>query len=146
MCCQIHNFGTTGCSISKCHNVTGIYRVFEIKMCQIKGICLFTGNGHLTIDPWIWLKVTSLSSTASVLNDGRISLEIPSFCSKICFFKTLKQGDFSHYLIDYKGQSGSENLSGLNDLNRHDKITGLNHLNSLFGLKKSKPACTLHNE
>jgi hypothetical protein len=115
-------------------------------MCQIKGICVFIGNGHLTIDPWIWLKVTSLSSTASVLNDARISLEIPSFCSKICFFKTLKQGDFSHYLIDYKDQIGSENLSGLNNLNRHDKITGLNDLNSLFGLKKSKPACTLHNE
>jgi hypothetical protein len=79
---------STGCSISKCHNVSSIYRVFEIKMCQIKGICVFIGNGHLTIDPWIWLKVTSLSSTASVLNDARISLEIPSFCSKICFFKT----------------------------------------------------------
>ena len=39
--------------------------------------------------------------------------------------------------------SGSENFSGLNDLNRHDNITGLNDLNSLFGLKKSKAACTL---
>ena len=32
-----------------------------------------------TYDPWIWLKITSPSSTPSVLNDGRISLEIPSF-------------------------------------------------------------------
>jgi hypothetical protein len=32
------------------------------------------------------LRITSLSSTASVLNDGRISLEIPSFCSEIFFF------------------------------------------------------------
>ena len=44
--------------------------------------------GHLTYDPWIWLKITSLSSTVSVLNDGRISLDIPSFCSEIFFFKT----------------------------------------------------------
>jgi hypothetical protein len=78
--------------ISKSHNVSGIYRVFVIKKCQIKGIRMFIDNGHLTIiDPWIWLKVTSLSSTASVLNDGRISLEIPSFCSKNCFFKTSKE-------------------------------------------------------
>ena len=102
---------------------------------------MFTGNGHLTIDPWIWLKVTPLSSTASVLNDGRISLEIPSFCSKICLFKTSKKGDSSHQLIDSKGQSGSENLSGLNDINRHDNITGPHDLNRLFGLKKSKTAC-----
>ena len=136
----------TGCSISKRHNVSSIYRVFEIKMCQIKGICMFIGNGHFTVDPWIQLKVTSLSSKASVLIDGRISLEISSFCSKICFFKTSKEGDFSHQLIDSKVQSGSENFSGLNDLNRHDNITGLNDLNSLFGLKKSKTTCTLHTE
>jgi hypothetical protein len=43
--------------------------------------------GHLTFDTWIWLKITSLSSTASFLNDGRISLEIPSFCSEIIFSK-----------------------------------------------------------
>ena len=35
------------------------------------------------------------------------------------------------------------NLSGLNDLKRHDDITGLNDLNSLFGLKKSKAAYSL---
>ena len=46
--------------------------------------------GHLTYDPWIWLKVTSPSSTASDLNDGRISLEIPSFCSEIFFFQNIK--------------------------------------------------------
>ena len=32
-------------------------------------------------------------------------------------------------------KSGSENLSGLN---RHDNITGLNDLNSLFDLKNQK--------
>ena len=57
--------GSTGCSISKRNNVSSFYRVFVIKKCQIKGICMFIGNGHLTIDPWNWSKVTSLSSTAS---------------------------------------------------------------------------------
>ena len=32
-------------------------------------MCTFMRCGHLTYDPWIWLKVTSLSSTASVLNE-----------------------------------------------------------------------------
>ena len=38
------------------------------------------------------------------------------------------------YIIDFKNLSGSEHLSGLNDLNRPNNITGLNDLNSLFGL------------
>ena len=51
--------------------------------------------GILSYDPWIWLKITSLSSTASVLNDGRISLEIPSIHSEIyIFFKTSKYATF----------------------------------------------------
>ena len=33
-----------------------------------------------------------------------------------------------------KNLSGFEKFSGLNDLNRHDNITGLYDLNSLFGL------------
>ena len=48
---------------------------------------MFISNGHLAYDPWIWLKVTSLSSTTSVLKDGRISLEISSFYSKFFFSK-----------------------------------------------------------
>ena len=37
-------------------------------------------------------------------------------------------------MIDFKTTIGSENFSGLNDLNKHDGNTGLNDLNSLFGL------------
>jgi hypothetical protein len=47
-------------------------------------------------DPWIWLKVTSLSSTSSVLKNGRIPIEISSFHSKKYFFKTTKEADSSH--------------------------------------------------
>jgi hypothetical protein len=53
-------------------------------------ICTFMRCGHLTYDPWIWLKVISMASTASVLNDDRISLEIPSFYSEFFFSKTSK--------------------------------------------------------
>ena len=41
---------------------------------------------------------------------------------------------------------GVQGQTGLNDLNRHNNITGLNDLNSLFGLKKSKTACSVHTE
>ena len=51
---------------------------------------MFISNGHLTYDLWIWLKVTSLSSTTSVLKGGRISLEISSFYSKV-FFSSKQQ-------------------------------------------------------
>ena len=40
----------------------------------------------------------------------------------------------THYFIDFKTTSDSENFGGLHDLNKHDNITGLNDLNSLFGL------------
>jgi hypothetical protein len=43
--------------------------------------------GILTYDTWIRLKITSLSSTTSVLKDSRISLEIPSFYSETFFFQ-----------------------------------------------------------
>jgi hypothetical protein len=43
--------------------------------------------GNLIYDPWIWLKITFLSSTASALKDGKISLEVPSFHSEIFLFK-----------------------------------------------------------
>ena len=49
-------------------------------------------------------------------------------------FKASKEGNSSHYIIDFENLSGSEHLIGLNDLNRSDIITGLNGLNSLFGL------------
>ena len=53
-----------------------------------------------------------------------------SLFKKMFFSKHLN----SHYIIDFKNLSGSEHLSGLNDLNRPNNITGLNDLNSLFGL------------
>ena len=125
---------TTGCLISVCMK-TNAYQAIKNELLSHKiWICTFMRCGHLTYDTWLWLKITSLSSTASVLNDGRISLEILSFCSVIFFFKTSKQGDSSRQLIDFEYLSGFENLSGLNDLNRDDNITGLNDLNSLFGL------------
>ena len=57
---------------------------------------MFIGNEHLTYDPWIWLKVTFLSSTASVLKDVRISLEIPSFYLKKSFFQNGNETGKTH--------------------------------------------------
>ena len=88
-------------------------------------------------DPLIWLKVTSLSSTASVLREGKISLKFQECIQKVIFFKTSKQGDSNQYINDFKNLCGYENFSGLK-LSTHDNITDLNDLNSLFGLKKIK--------
>ena len=132
------------------------YMVFKLDTCESKHfwghqkctfqswICTFMRCGHFTYDFWIWLKVTSPSSTASDLNDGRISLEIPSFCSEF-FFQNIKIRWFYPLAYWFQGLSGFKNLSGLNDLNRHHNITGLNYLKSFFGLKKSKAAFTLIN-
>ena len=70
--------------------------------------------GNLTYDPLIWLKVTSLLSTASVLREYKISQKLQELFKKH-FFKTSIKGDFSLYTIDFKTLSG--NFSGLNDLN-----------------------------
>ena len=50
---------------------------------------MFPRSLNLTYDPWIWSKVTSLSATASVLKEGRISLELSSFYSKKVFSKVV---------------------------------------------------------
>ena len=93
---------------------------------------MFIGNGHLTSDSWNWLEVTLLSSTASVLKDVRISLEIPSFYSKnIFYYIWIRWFQPLDYHFNYL--SGYENLGGLND-----NIYELKDLNSLFGLKKSQ--------
>ena len=60
-------------------------------------------------------------------------LKFQESIQKKYFFKTSKKSNSNHYIIDFKNLSGSEHLSGLNDLNRPDKITCLNGLNSLFG-------------
>ena len=61
------------------------YRVFKLGLyenkrllghqkCTFKsknGICIFMRCGHLTYDPWIWLKVTSMASTASIRKNAK---------------------------------------------------------------------------
>ena len=79
----------------------------------------------MSYDPLIWSKVISMSSTASVLRECKISLEFQDFFQKKFFFKTSKYGNSCLYIIDLKTLSGSENFSGLNDLNQHDNITAL---------------------
>ena len=64
----------TGCLNAK-PDVLNTYKAIKNALLSHKnGICTFMRCGNLSYDPWIWLKILSLSSTASVLNDGRISL------------------------------------------------------------------------
>ena len=83
-------FEDTGCLNTLCQTSNHLLGIKYTLLSHKNSICTFMRCGNLTYDTWIWLKITSLSSTASVLNDGRISLEIPSFCSEIFFFKTSK--------------------------------------------------------
>ena len=80
----------TGCLNMLCQTSNHLLGIKNTLLSHKNGICTFMRCGNLTYDTWIWLKITSLSSTASVLNDGRISLEIPSFCSEIYFFQNIK--------------------------------------------------------
>ena len=76
----------TGCLNMLCQTSNHLLGIKNTLLSHKNGICTFMRCGNLTYDTWIWLKITFLSSTASVLNDGRISLEISSFCSEIFFF------------------------------------------------------------
>ena len=55
----------TGCSNSICAKVNTYKAIKNALLGHKNGICTLLRCGHLTYDPWIWLKVTSLSSTAS---------------------------------------------------------------------------------
>ena len=84
--------------------------------------------GHLTYDTWIWLEITSLSSTASVLNEckkiyAKESLNVHNVKILSIFFSNV----FSLFMPFYwewklalgilSDFPGIRNLSGLDDLN-----------------------------
>ena len=79
-----------GCLNMNCQTSNLLSGIKNTLLSHKNNICTFMRCGNLTYDTCIWLKITSLSSTASVLKDGRISLEIPSFCSEIYFFHNIK--------------------------------------------------------
>ena len=102
--------------------------------------------GHLTYDPWICLKIASLSSTASVLNEckkiyAKESLNVHNVKILSIFFSNV----FSLFMPFYwewklalgilSDFPGIRNLSGLNDLNSLNDLSGLNGLNSLISSK-----------
>ena len=102
--------------------------------------------GILTYDPWIWLKIISLSSTASVLNEckkiyAKESLNVHSVKILSNFFSNV----FSLFMPFYwewklalgilSDFPGIRSLSGLNDLNSLNDLSGLNDLNSLISSK-----------
>ena len=56
---------STGCSNLICAKKTHFLAIKNVLLSHKNGICTFMRCGHLTYDPWIWLKVTSMASTAS---------------------------------------------------------------------------------
>ena len=55
----------TGCFISACMKTNAYQAIKNALLSHKNSICTFMRCGHLTYDPWIWLKVTSMASTAS---------------------------------------------------------------------------------
>ena len=69
----------TGSSRAKCDKVNQYLGRFWWWWKYFMAIQMFLRLHHLTYDPLIWSEVTCLSSTASVLKDGKISFEILLF-------------------------------------------------------------------
>ena len=66
---------STGCSNSICAKVNTYQAVKNALLSHKNCICTFMRCGHWTYDTWIWLKMTSLSSTASVLKECQRSIK-----------------------------------------------------------------------
>ena len=102
--------------------------------------------GHLTYDTWIWLEITSLSSTASVLNEckkiyAKESLNVHNV-KILSIFVFNVFGLFMPFFWEWKlalgilsDFPGIRSLSGLNGLNSLNDLGGLNDLNSLISSK-----------
>ena len=99
---------------------------------------MLRSSGHLRFINQFLHKWHSLSSTASGLKDAKIELGIPWFYPKIYVFKTSKQDDSSHYIIEFKFRSESDNLSGLfGFISPHD-LNSIDDLDSLFDIKNAR--------
>ena len=55
----------TGCLNTLCQTSNNLLGIKNTLLSHKNGICTFIRCGILTYDPWIWLKVTSMASTAS---------------------------------------------------------------------------------
>ena len=80
----------TGCFNSICLKTNTYQAIKNALLSHKNGICTFMRCGILTNDPWILMKITSLASTASVLNDAEFHLKFHHSVQKYFFFKTLK--------------------------------------------------------
>ena len=64
---------------SEMREVKALENHLKLNFKQLKGVCVFIGKGHLTYDPWIWLKVTSMASTASNRKNAKNQLNSTFF-------------------------------------------------------------------
>jgi hypothetical protein len=73
------------CEVYKLQGVSSGFDIMYLALADRNMQIRFEGGlgilsrGHLTYDPLIWLKVTSLASTASVLRECKISLKFQEF-------------------------------------------------------------------
>ena len=93
-------------------------------------------------DPLIWLKVTSLSSTASVLREGKISLKFQEGIQKIIFSKHQNKMILASILLTLRIRVVLKTSVASVDM-----ITSLASMTSTASLaSKNKKNCNLHTE
>ena len=76
----------TGCLNMLCQNSNHLLGVKNTLLGHKNGICTFIRCGNLTYDTWIWLKATSMASTAS----NRKSAKNPWNCGFLMIHSTLR--------------------------------------------------------
>ena len=63
---------STGCLNMLCQTSNHLLGIKNTLLSHKNGICTFMRCGNLTYDTWIWLKVTSMASTASNRKSAKI--------------------------------------------------------------------------
>ena len=76
----------TGCLNMLCQNSNHLLGVKNTLLGHKNGICTFIRCGNLTYDTWIWLKATSMASTAS----NRKSAKNPQNCGFLMIHSTMR--------------------------------------------------------
>ena len=69
---------------------------------------------------------------------AKLNLKFHDSTQNFYVFKTSKKDDSSHWIIEFKFLSESDNLSGLIGSIRQDDLNSLDDLDSLFDLKNAK--------
>ena len=116
----------TGCLNTLCQTSNHLLGIKNTLLSHKNGICTFMRCGNLTYDTWIWLKVTSLSSTASVLNECKkiyakeslnvhnvkiLSIFFPTFLACLCLFTENESLHLAYWVISLASGASAASMT-----------------------------------